>query len=58
MRAVARIEDKRDNFQRQVSFGIRGNIHSVTKDPHKNSVGISMQNAFKPARHNRDNGEG
>jgi len=58
LRAVATTEDKRDIFRRQISFGIRGSILSVTKDPHENSLRISMQNAFKPARYNTDNGEG
>jgi len=39
-----------------ISFGNRGGVHSVFKDKHENSVGISMQNVFKPARYNRDNG--
>jgi len=61
--AYATTEDKRGNFRRQISFGTRGGIHSVFKDQHENTVGISMQNIgqknlFKPARYNRDKVEG
>ena len=46
-----------------MSFGTRGDIHSVLQDPHENPVQISGQNlgqknVFKPASYNRDNGGG
>jgi hypothetical protein len=57
MRVLTTTVDKRDNLRRQISFRTRGGIHSVLKNPNENSIGIKMQNVFKPARYNRDNSE-